>query len=168
MLTSITNALDGSRARVLLQAFGGVGKTALAAEISANWIDEQKQAVLWLRMGASDSEATFEALAHPFGASQLMASTQADGKAKILRDLIKAHNIGLVVLDDCWNGNSLLAVEEGIPRNVPLLVTARQRYPLTPIIQIPDLPPDDALTLLKKLAPTLVRDDDIARDLCAK
>ncbi|MEM9953297.1 MAG: TIR domain-containing protein [Chloroflexota bacterium] len=167
-ITQIKTALIGSSPKVLLQAFGGVGKTALAAEISANWIDEHEQAVLWLRMGASDNDATFEALAHPFGASKLMASTQAGGKAKVLRDLIKVHNIGLVVLDDCWNGNSLLAVQKGIPRNVPLLVTSRQDYPKLSIFNLPDLPTDDALALLKKLAPTLVHDEDIARALCAK
>ena len=164
----ITGALSGENARVLLQAFGGVGKTALAAQISAEWIEEKSDNVLWLEIGASDSEAAFEALAHPFGASKVMASTASGDKAKVLRELIKSGNIGLVVLDDCWNAQSLMAIQKGIPRHVPLLVTARQRYPLAPIFAIPDLPEDDALALLGKLAPTLVQDEDAAKALCKK
>lgn len=168
LVKQIGASLTGDNSRVLLQAFGGVGKTALAAEMSYKWIEEKSENVLWLRMGASDSEGAFEALSHPFGASKAMATTPADDKAKVLRDLIKGANIGLVVLDDCWNGQSLMALQKAIPRKVPLLVTARQRYPLTPIFSIPDLPENEALALLRKLAPTLVQDEESAIALCQK
>ena len=166
LMKQIQSALTGENARVLLQAFGGVGKTALAAQISADWIDEKEENVLWLRAGASDSDTAFEALSHPFGASKTMASTPVGEKPKLLRDLIKSGNIGLVVLDDCWNGQALMAIQKGIPRKVPLLVTARQTYPLTPLIRIPDLPDDEALALLRKLAPDLVQDEEAAKALC--
>lgn len=168
LLEKIKTALSGDNARVLLQAFGGVGKTALAAKISADWIDDTSENVLWLRMGASETDATFEALAHAFSASKQMASTPAEEKAKLLRDLIKSNNVSLVVLDDCWNGQSLLAIQKGIPRKVPILATARQRYPLTPIISIPDLPDDEAVNLLRQLAPDFAQDDEFAKALCQK
>src|SRR5258706_10844546 len=56
--------------RVLLQGFGGMGKTALDATLAANWIDDEKGAVLWLRTGSESADTIFETLAYPFNAQQ--------------------------------------------------------------------------------------------------
>jgi hypothetical protein len=163
----IKENLSGENARLLLQAFGGTGKTALAAHTAYDWLEEKGGRVLWLRLGASSPDEAFEALAHPFGASKDMASAQGDAKASLLAQLLKAENVGLVVLDDVWNGLSLQAIQAAISRRIPLLVTARQRYPLRKIIQVRDLEPDDAVTLLRELAPDFAKDEASARALCA-
>jgi tetratricopeptide (TPR) repeat protein len=158
--------LKNDNARLLLQAFGGTGKTALAAHTAYDWLKQNGGEVLWLRLGASNTETTFEALAHPFGASQAMASAQGDAKATLLLQLLKSRPIKLIVLDDVWNGLSLQAIQAALPRSIPLLVTARQRYPLRKIIQVPQLEPPDSLKLLRELAPDLANDDAAALGLC--
>ncbi|MBA3873171.1 MAG: DUF4062 domain-containing protein, partial [Anaerolineae bacterium] len=51
-LVTETHALLDKGKRVLLQGFGGMGKTALAAAIAAERIEAGKGAVLWLRAGS--------------------------------------------------------------------------------------------------------------------
>jgi tetratricopeptide (TPR) repeat protein len=164
--SDIMNTLKGDNARLLLQAFGGTGKTALAAHTAHDWLKQNGGEVLWLRLGASNTETSFEALAHPFGASQAMASAQGDAKAALLLQLLKSRPIKLIVLDDVWNGLSLQAIQAALPRSIPLLVTARQRYPLRKIIQVPQLEPPDSVKLLRELAPDLANDDAAALGLC--
>lgn len=168
LIQNIQNELSNDNARVLLQGFGGIGKTALAAHTAYHWIEENKQAVLWLRMGSSEIDAVYEALSHPFGASKAMVATPDEQKKQLLRQLIRSTDVGLVVLDDIWNGTTLKAIQQAIPRKVPLLITARQRYPLSTLIEIPDLPKDDAIALLRKLAPNLANEDESAYALCEK
>ena len=54
--------------RVLLQGFGGMGKTALAAPIAGERIQAGKGAVLWLRAGSEDRDGLMLAMARPFNA----------------------------------------------------------------------------------------------------
>lgn len=164
--SEILASFKDDNSRVLMQAFGGTGKTALAAHISKDWLENSGGKVLWLRLGASSPDAAFEALAQPFGASAAVAGAADNEKYKVVRNLIRGHEVDLVVLDDVWNGATLEAVQEAIPRKVPLLVTARQRYPLGKIITLPDLAEDDSLALLRKIAGDLVQDEDAARKLC--
>src|SRR5262249_766038 len=67
LLPEINTLLD-NRGRALLHGFGGMGKTALAAHIAAEWIKANKGSVLWLRLGTNNADALCEALARPFGA----------------------------------------------------------------------------------------------------
>ncbi|MEO0598918.1 MAG: NB-ARC domain-containing protein, partial [Chloroflexota bacterium] len=160
IMQEIKAHLTETNARVLLQAIGGTGKTVLAAQIAYDDIQNTDKPTLWLRFGASDADSAFEALAHAFNQSNQMASTPTGDKPRLLNQLIKAHNVNLVVLDDVWNGQSLMTVLQGIPRNVPVLVTTRQRYSLHPLISLSDLLPDDAVKLLRKLAPNFTQNDD--------
>jgi tetratricopeptide (TPR) repeat protein len=163
----INEALEGENARLLLQGFGGIGKTALAAHTAYDWLDTRGGKVLWLRLGASDEGTAFEALAQAFGASQAMASATGDAKANLLKELIQANEISLLVLDDVWNGTSLQAILKGVPRKTAVLATARQRYPMGTLLEVPELSPPAALQLLRKLAGNLAQDEESAKGLCA-
>jgi tetratricopeptide (TPR) repeat protein len=160
--------LQRENARLLLQGFSGIGKTALAAEISADWLEEKKRGqVLWLRLGNEEANSAFEALAHPFNASQTVAAAPDANKAQVIRELLRNSPVSLVVLDDVWNGATLMALEGAIPRKAALLVTARQRYALSKIKDELDLTPDDALKLLRNIAgDKLTADENAAQQLC--
>ncbi|MBZ0294534.1 MAG: tetratricopeptide repeat protein [Anaerolineae bacterium] len=59
-----------------------------------------------------------------------------------------ADTRALLVLDDVWNGNALAEFMKATPRQMPILVTSRQRFPLDEIIEVNELRPDEALELL--------------------
>ncbi|MBC7812367.1 MAG: DUF4062 domain-containing protein, partial [Burkholderiales bacterium] len=136
---------DGTR--LLLRGFGGMGKTALAATIASERIDAGKGPVVWVKAGAADADAIFEALGRAFDEQQAIASAQGDERLQIIRHLLAEHK-PLLVLDDVWNGSALALVVKALPRTMPLLVTSRQRYPLDETIEVAELKPDAALKLL--------------------
>ncbi len=111
---------------LLLQGFGGMGKTALAAELTAEHLQKGGKA-LWLELGSDNPETVFDALAQPFGAQQALAKAQ--DKGEFLKTLFLNHKISLLVLDDVWSAYSLSKVCEALPKKVSLLLTSRQRYP---------------------------------------
>jgi transcriptional regulator with XRE-family HTH domain/tetratricopeptide (TPR) repeat protein len=146
VLARVQALLDDGK-HVLLQGFGGVGKTALAAEIAAGRIKAGKGAVIWLRIGNDSAEAALEALSAP-----LKDAGQADDS---LADLLDKKQIGLITLDDVWNGKTLKLVLDAVrPAGLPVLITSRLRFPLNngEIVQVGALSPQGALTLLNYYA----------------
>ncbi|MBE0690594.1 MAG: DUF4062 domain-containing protein, partial [Anaerolineae bacterium] len=141
------NALLGEGERVLLHGFGGMGKTALAAVAAANFIASGKREALWVKAGASDADPLFEALARALDAQQAIAGVTGDARVQALRRVFAEVN-ALIVLDDVWNGNALARVVKALPRNLPLLVTSRFRFPLDEIVEVGELRTDEALDLL--------------------
>jgi len=155
---------DGSR--VLLQGFGGMGKSALAASVAAGWLETHEGAVLWLNAGSEEADALLEALARPFGAQQEIASVAGSARIKAMRRLLGESAVSLLVLDDVWNGAALSQVLKAVPRRLPVLVTARHRYALETIVEVGRLEPDEALRLLTYHAGRDGKDDPAARELC--
>ncbi len=154
------------QARVLLHGFGGMGKTALAATVAANWLDDDRGSVLWLRAGSEDGDTLLEALARPFERANEVASASGNARLKVIRRILADNEITLLVLDDVWNGTALSQLMKAAPRRMPVLVTARQRYALDDILDIGRLAPVDAATLLGHYARQNYRDDNDARELC--
>ncbi len=134
--------------RVLLRGFGGMGKTALAAAIAAEYVDSGSGPVLWVKAGAADADAIFEAIARALGEQQAIAGVTGEERVHRVRRLLAAHKGLLLALDDAWNGSALASVIQALPRSAPLLVTARERFPLDEIIEVGQLKPDQALKLL--------------------
>lgn len=152
-------------ANVLLQGFGGMGKSALAATIAADWIDEDRGHVLWLRAGSEDAATLAEALARPLDEAQTVANASGDEKFRALRKLLAQSPVTLVVLDNVWDGAALSQIVKAMPRKLPVLVSARQRYALDYIIEVGRLLPADALALLNFHAGQTF-DDEAAREIC--
>ncbi|RMF77105.1 MAG: DUF4062 domain-containing protein [Chloroflexi bacterium] len=142
-----TLALLEDNDRVLLHGFGGTGKSAVAASIAAEWIDDGRGQVIWMKAGNAPADDLFEALGRAFGAQQQIAAVEGDARVQAVRHLL-AENKGLLVLDDVWNGAALATMVKALPRRMPLLATSRQRYPLDEIIEVGQLKPDEALKLL--------------------
>jgi tetratricopeptide (TPR) repeat protein len=152
--------------RVLLQGFGGMGKSALAATLAAEWLDANKGRVLWLRAGSEDAATLAEALARPFDAYQTVANAAGEEKIKALRRLLSESAVSLLVLDDVWDGTALSQILKAAPRKLPVLVTARQRYALDQIVEIGKLAPEQALDLLNFYAGQNYSRDTTAREIC--
>ncbi|MBZ0299256.1 MAG: tetratricopeptide repeat protein [Anaerolineae bacterium] len=138
-------ALLNDGQRVVLQGLGGIGKSALAATIAAQFIDHGP--VIWIKAGDADASALFEALVRLFDAQGQMAGKTGDELIQALRHIL-AGTKALLVLDDAWNGSALAELMRAVPRRMSVLVTSRQRFPLDEIIEVGELSPDEALELL--------------------
>ena len=144
------NAHLANKKRVLLQGFGGAGKTAVATLVAAKWLEKNKAPVLWLQAGDDDVTTLFDALARAFDAQQTLS--QSKDTAKTIRDLLGKNKISLFVLDDVWNAYALSQVLEAIPETIPILVTSRQRYPNLTRLDVGRLGREAALELLAHYA----------------
>jgi tetratricopeptide (TPR) repeat protein len=165
LLREVTGLLDNGES-VLLQGFGGMGKTALAATAAGEWIAAGKGAVLWLKCGSASADALFEALARSFNAQQVIAGQRDEAKIGAVRQLLRGSGAKLLVLDDCWNGQALFTVMKAVPSDLPLLVTARQRYALDKIRNVGELARSDSLRLLSYHADTDFSSSADADTLC--
>ncbi len=152
LLSEVTALLQKGE-RVLAQGFGGMGKTALAATLAKTFLQDKKKPVLWLQAGADNPDVILEALARPFDAQQELSKAQ--DKPAFLKTALQAQNLSLVVLDDAWNAYSLGKVLEAMPRDLPLLVTSRQRYPKLERVYVDRLEHNAAMELLKHYATPL-------------
>jgi DNA-binding SARP family transcriptional activator len=135
--------------RVLLHGFGGMGKTALAATVTKNFLDGKRTA-LWMQVGSDNPDVIFDALAQPFEAGQDIA--QAEDKTKALQEVLQKQRLSLLVLDDVWNAYTLSKVIEALPKGLPLLVTSRQRYPKLTKVYVDRLERGASLELLAHYA----------------
>lgn len=161
-----TTDLLNQQEHVLLQGFGGTGKTALAAEIAATWIKNGKGPVLFLKVGNETAETLFEALARPFNQQPEIAALPVDEKPQAIRKLLLERQIQLVVLDDAWNGKALMQLMKAIPNTLPLIVTSRQWYPTFKFINVGRLERNNALKLLSYYANNDFSNDTAATALC--
>ena len=133
--------------RVLLRGFGGSGKSALAATLAADYMENTGRDIIWIRAGSASADAIFESLGRAFDVQHEIVSAQGDERLQKVRRLLNEQQ-SLPVLDDVWNGAALAQVVKAIPRKLPLLVTSRQRFPMDEIVEVGELKPDQALQLL--------------------
>ncbi|MEZ4669808.1 MAG: tetratricopeptide repeat protein [Anaerolineae bacterium] len=146
LMREIMTLLDQND-RVLLQGLGGMGKTALAASVVSDWVKAKKGEVLWMRAGGAEADALFEALVRPFNASLIVAAESGDEKIRVVRNIIRQSKIRLIVLDDCWNDTALSIMLRALPSDLPILLTARQRFRVSSIFEVGELSPIDAVAL---------------------
>lgn len=168
LLAELDSLLDKGR-RVLLQGFGGMGKTALAAAAAAQRIEAGKGPVVWLRAGSEDRDGLLDALARAFNAQAAVAKeTSVIHKARVVRLLLLERRVRLVVLDDVWNGRALtqLLNVNAIPSGLPVLVTSRQRFTGLTRLDVGRLSRSAALALLCHQGDPAWADDPQADALC--
>lgn len=161
-----TRALLEDGGRVLLQGFSGMGKSALAATVAADWIDAGEGAALWLHAGSEPARSMCEALARPLGGQPAVASAADAERPKVLRRLLADSDVSLLVLDDVWDGAALFEVLKAVPRRMSVLVTSQHRYALDDILEVRRLEPDDARAALAYYAGTTGEPDPAADELC--
>lgn len=159
-------ALLDDGGRVLLQGFSGMGKSALAATVAADWIDDGRGAVLWLHTGSEKARSICEALARPLGGQPAVAGAADAERPKVLRRLLAESGASLLVLDDVWDGPALFEVLKAVPRQMSVLVTSQHRYALDQIVEIGRLEPADARAALAYYAGRSGEADGAADELC--
>lgn len=135
---------DGEQ--VMLTGMGGIGKTATAATIAAEFIKFTGQPVIWLETGYQTADEILLALARVFDQQQnVLANTNS---AAFVMQLVVAQK-ALLVLDNCWNAPALFEVLQAAPTNLPVLFTSRQRIPIDgEIVAVDALSKTDAQQLL--------------------
>ncbi len=124
---------------VLLHGFGGVGKTALAAELASGWLSTGN--VLWLQAGLSTATELAEAAGQAVGIQGGLLSSDT------LREALRREQTALVVIDDVWDENAVTELRQRLP-SLPLVVTARRRITGLKRLDIGILAREDARRLL--------------------
>jgi len=137
----------------VLHGFGGVGKTALAAELATRTLDTG--AVLWLHAGRSSEAELFDAARQALGVS--------GGNPKDLTTAL--GQIALFIIDDVWNVQAVTSLCAVLPTGLPVLATSRQRLPGFTRVELSGLARDDARQLLGATAQTTLSESS-ADELC--
>ncbi|MCL4250158.1 MAG: tetratricopeptide repeat protein [Anaerolineae bacterium] len=148
MRQEVRACLDAGQT-VLLQGLGGVGKSALAAEIAAQFVNVKP--IMWLEAGDSAPDVLLETAARAISveaARQVAGTEKLNDRIQIVREHLRSARLGLLVLDDLWNERALNALLRALPKDLPLLVTSRRRYPLDALFDVETLAPDEARRLL--------------------
>jgi tetratricopeptide (TPR) repeat protein len=169
LIEKVSALLDKGK-RVLLQGFGGTGKTALAAAIAARRV-KPGSSVLWLRAGSAERDDILTAFTRPFHAEHdLLKETSLTARARAIRLLMSDHHVKLLVLDDVWDGRALASLLSlnAVPQGVPILVTSRLRFPGLTRLDVGNLQRQDSLKLLEHLTDRDLRHDPAADALCAQ
>ncbi|WP_425145718.1 BTAD domain-containing putative transcriptional regulator [Deinococcus sp.] len=152
-------------ARVLLQGFGGLGKTALALAAARSFL-HGGQRVLWLELGRDGAETVQDGLAELLKV-QASARGSAATRAQELSRALGAAQPALVVLDNAANPYALARALEVMPPGLPLLVTSRLRHPGLLRHSLGVLDRSASLELLLAHAPHISPHDPRADALCA-
>jgi tetratricopeptide (TPR) repeat protein len=143
------HALIAAHKHVLIRGFGGAGKTTLASQLAADWLDAARGNVLHLYVGDNDADKNLQALAGAFKQQNEVAAAEGNAKQAIVQRLIVENNVSLVVFDDAWNPAGLTAALQAVPPRTAVMVTSRNAYPIRDQVELQRLAPDDALALLK-------------------
>ncbi len=152
--------------RVLLHGLGGIGKTAMAASVAADYIACGKGAVIWVQLGRQDADTLFEAVAHVLGQHQKIAGKQGEDRIAAMREILLEQK-ALLVIDNIWKERAILPIIRAIPLTMPLLMTSRYGLSIDGIMIAMDaLEADDALSLLSYYARHDYTTDEAAKRLC--
>lgn len=152
--------------RVLLHGLGGIGKTAMAASVAAEYIASGKGAVIWVQLGRQDADTLFEAVAHVLGQHQKIAGKQGEDRIAAMREILLEQK-ALLVIDNIWKERAILPIIRAIPLTMPLLMTSRYGLSIDGIMIAMDaLEADDALSLLSYYARHDYTTDEAAKRLC--
>jgi len=166
ILDALKEALADGHA-MALQGMGGIGKTATAQKLAAEISPEFLGGVFWGAL--SDHAGNPHAILRTWGrACGQDVADEADLKvlANLVRGLLAARRADrgplMAIVDDVrgeWLDASKL-LQQALPADTPLLLTTRDETNAAvlgaSVVCLDELPPDEALTLLKVHAGTAV------------
>ena len=133
---------------LLVQGFGGAGKTAIVATVAKEYL--KGASVLWLEHGAIDYKTALSSILYPLEISQKNKNEQELRQG--ITDALQSKKIKLLVLDDIWNAYSLSKLLEILPPSLTILASSRQRYPGIKRLTISNLERKNAIKLVEHYA----------------
>lgn len=161
--------------RVLLVAEDGMGKTAIAAEVAAQWVENEQGPVLWVTVGDAPSDISPEEALITAITTALDAPSTSNipTQKKVIQQVSKGaarlpfreQNVRLIVLDDVRNSAGFEIVLEAMPSSVGILVTSPSRLPFLKTITLEELNVKDSLDLLSYYVGRPMASDNAVRDL---
>ena len=152
-------------ARILLHGLGGMGKTAIAATIASNYIEQSGNSVIWIELGKQDEHTFFDAIANIFGQQSVMAGKYGDERILAIREILLEQD-ALLIIDNVWNEQAMIPIMRAIPYGMPTLLTSRKLLSVDgKLIDIDQLGDSDALQLLEHHAGKSYSDDKSAMRL---
>lgn len=152
-----------------LRGMGGIGKTALALTLAAEWAPRFPDAQLLLRgRGTSDTPATPASLLEEIIRTFQPASGQLPEDVPSLRERVTSLLHGkrvLLLLDDAAEPAQARALIP--PAGCALLVTSRRGFAIDGVAphRVDRLPVEEALALLTELYPPFAADPASAREI---
>ena len=151
LLPQINNLL-GQANQVLLTGMGGIGKTALAQVLVIRRLQGGGTPVIWIEVGDERSDVLIEALAECCGDEKIFSLPNINEKKQKLRKLLQGHEAGLMIFDNVNNINAVNDLLDAVPDKLPVLLTSRWRFAVDEIVNVNQLSPKQALTLLGQAA----------------
>jgi len=165
LVGSVLQHLEDS-SHILLHGLAGIGKTALAGRVAAQWLEHTQQRVIWVELGRQDADAFFEAIARVLGKLPAIAGTQGEERMAIIRQMLLECE-ALLIIDNIWNERAILPIIRAVPYSTPLLLTSRIAVSIDgKMIDVQALEAAEALALLEHHAGQPYRDNPHAAGLC--
>jgi hypothetical protein len=152
--------------RVVAWGMGGIGKTAIAAEVADDYLHRKKN-VIWLEAGYASADSMMEAIAECCNKKALLEKQAGDRRYIVLQEIIRESGAKLLVLDNMWNPTEVEKLLVGVPKRFSVLITSQHRFSIGGNIEIPELDEDAAVDLLgiSSDGKDFSKDND-ARQLC--
>jgi len=154
---------------ISLHGMGGIGKTALALKLADDLMAEYPDAQFYLDLRGAGPEplSVADVMLHvvrSYDPAARIPVSESELRARYLSALHEQR--ALLLLD---NASGPEQVEPLIPpASCFLLITSRQRFHIPGLLarSVDSLPPEDARTLLLKIAPRLGEQADVVSGLC--
>ena len=159
---------------ILVNGIGGIGKTSVAAKYMATFGNQYKH-LAWLTVQSSLAEAftndivLLKSLYIEQDIWQLIETQRLKDAFKLVVHKLNTLDKTLVVLDNANNAEDLITHKSLFDTaKCHYLITSRTQPQEWTIVEIDHLPPDEAVNLFRKLAPSVIATDDALKSLLEK
>ena len=173
-MQTITTHLAQNKPTVLVNGIGGIGKTSVAAKYVATYGDQYKH-LAWLTVQSSVAEAftndvvLLKSLHIEQDVWQLIETQRLTDAFKLVMHELNTLEQTLVVLDNANNPDDLIAHKNLFDTaKCHYLITSRTQPQEWAIVEIDHLPPDEAVALFRKLAPSVLATTEELKSLLSK
>jgi tetratricopeptide (TPR) repeat protein len=173
-LTAISKHLAQNKPTVLVNGIGGIGKTSVATKYVAAYGHQYKH-IAWLTVQSSVAEAftndvaLLKALHIEHDVRQLIQTQRLTDAFKLVVHKLNTLDKTLVVLDNANNPDDLITHKNLFDTaKCHYLITSRTQPQEWTIVAIDHLPEDEAVSLFRKLAPSVLATDKDLKSLLSK